>query len=60
MAPTPTTPSQPLNARGLLSLARSDKRAAERAAADLTLDLQIALVCDAPADQRARLQGTVA
>jgi hypothetical protein len=55
MAALPTTPSRPVDARGLLTLARSDKRAAERATADLPLDLQIGLVCEAPAEQRARL-----
>lgn len=45
----------PGDARALLALARRDKRAAQNSLAGLTLDLQVALVCDAPADRRARL-----
>jgi len=39
----------------LLALARHDKHAAEEALAGLSLEHQLALVCEAPAGQRARL-----
>jgi len=55
METTRTPQDLPAGARELLALARRDKRAALAALAGLTHDLQVALVCEAPADQRARL-----
>ena len=45
----------PGDARSLLTLARRDKRAAQSALAGMTLEAQVALVCEGPANQRARL-----
>lgn len=51
----PVVPGNPVQARQILTLARTDKRAAEEALAGMSLDHQLAVVCDAPAAQRARL-----
>jgi hypothetical protein len=55
MDPPASSLGAPLAARQVLVLARSDKRAAEEALAGLPLEQQVALVCEAPAGQRARL-----
>ena len=55
METTRTLQDLPGGARELLALARRDKRAASAALAGLAEELQTALVCEAPADQRARL-----
>lgn len=44
-------------ARRILALARRDEREAERALAALPLPVQVAIVCEAPAAQRAKLLG---
>ena len=44
-------------ARRILALARRDEREAERALAALPLPIQVAVVCEAPAAQRAKLLG---
>jgi hypothetical protein len=45
----------PPSAREILRIARSDRAAGERALAELSLDGQIAVVCEAPVAQRAAL-----
>ena len=44
-------------ARRILALARKDEREAERALAALPLAVQVAVVCEAPAHQRAKILG---
>ncbi len=44
-----------LDARGLLRLARSDRTAAGKAVGELSLDAQVALICEAPVSQRSAL-----
>ena len=44
-------------AHRILKLARSDKRAAEQALAALPLPVQVAVVCEAPSNARARILG---
>ena len=48
-------PSELPKARGILDLARRDRRAAEQALANLSLDAQVAVFCEAPAGRRAAL-----
>lgn len=55
MDSAPPAPGAPVAARQVLALSRRDKRAAEAALAGLGLEQQIAVVCEAPARDRARL-----
>jgi len=55
MDSAPLRPENAVAARQVLALARRDKRAAEASLADLELEQQIAIVCEAPARDRARL-----
>jgi hypothetical protein len=48
-------PSGVPEARRILDLARRDRRAAEKALADLPIDAQVGAVCEAPAGRRAAL-----
>lgn len=50
-------PSPLTEPRALLRLARTDRQAATRALASLSLEAQVAMVCEAPAEQRATLLG---
>ncbi len=52
---SPPSAPRPLEAGQLLRLARKDRAAANRAVASLSLEQQLALVCDAPAARRAAL-----
>ncbi len=52
-------PLLPPEARHILELARSDRAAATRALASLTIDAQVALVCESPLARRAELLGLV-
>jgi hypothetical protein len=50
------SPASPLpEARRVLEIARRDKSAAEKALSTLPLEMQVAVVCEAPAAQRARM-----
>jgi len=51
----PDLPSSLTDARGVLELARKDRAAAAKAVAELDLDAQVALVCDAPVGRRPQL-----
>ena len=47
------------DARRILALARRDRAAAEKALAELSVEEQVAVVCDAPVQHRAELLGLV-
>jgi hypothetical protein len=51
----PDLPSSLTGAHGVLELAREDRAAAAKAVAELDLDAQVALVCDAPVGRRGQL-----
>jgi len=56
-SPMTSAPLSPDETRRILTLSRRDRKAAEKAVASLSLEAQMALVCETPLAQRAEMLG---